>query len=352
MKRVFLVLLTIFLLSSAIVAGIVWQKVQEIDTLTLNINDVTEFNVKKGESLYKVVEQLGEYADIDLFSFKIWRQLHPESANIKSGVYALPANVLLVDALDLLSSGNVKQLSVTLIEGQTISQWINTLATASGIKHNIDSKEALYEQLDAAEYEFCANDYASVEGCLLPETYFYTHGTSSISILERAFNAMHVYITAQWPLRFTDIPIDSQYDALILASIIEKETAIESERTEVAGVFINRLNQNMRLQTDPTVIYGVGDSYDGDITRKHLRTPTPYNTYVIKGLPITPIAMPNKASIKATLFPAITDSLYFVATGNGGHQFSTNLRDHNKAVRNYLAQRKRNTQQQKEVPKS
>lgn len=351
MKKIMFTLLLFLLLISAAVGAFVWQKITAIEDLRLGVETTTEFEVVKGQSLYKVIDNLSQFTKIDELGFKLWLQFNPEYESIQSGVYELPVNAGLIEVLDLMSVGKVKQLGVTLIEGQTIAQWLITLSTAQGVLHDIDSKDALYKKLNAADYEFCANQYSSIEGCLLPDTYFYTHGTSSTDILKRAFTAMQDYIEDVWPSRFADIPINSQYEALILASIIEKETAIESERTEIAGVFVNRLNMNMRLQTDPTVIYGIGDSYDGNITRKHLRTLTPYNTYVIKGLPITPIAMPNKASIDATLFPALTDSLYFVATGNGGHQFSTNLNDHNKAVRDYLAQRRLNIENKKEESK-
>jgi UPF0755 protein len=341
MKKIILILVIFLLLVVASTSLLIWQKLTGIEELRLDIQQVTEFEVVKGKSLYHVVDQLTQYAIINRFNFKVWLQFNPEFTSIQSGMYELPANANLVEVLSMFSKGQVKQFSVTLVEGQTIAQWITVLSQAKGVMHNAANRDGLYTKLRAADYEFCANTHSSIEGCLLPDTYFYPYGTSSIDILKRALRAMQTYMQAVWPLRFIDVPINSQYEALILASIIEKETAIESERTEIAGVFANRLNKNMRLQTDPTVIYGVGESYDGDITRKHLRTPTPYNTYVIKGLPITPIAMPNKASIQAALFPALTDSLYFVATGSGGHKFSTNLSDHNKALREYLALRKR-----------
>lgn len=146
-------------------------------------------------------------------------------------------------------------------------------------------------------------------------------------------------MTSEWEQRAVDLPLQTPYEAIILASIIEKETAVPSERDMIAGVFINRLNRNMRLQTDPTVIYGIGPTFDGNITRKHLRTATPYNTYVIKGLPPTPIAMAGKAAIHAALHPLSTDALYFVAKGDGSHQFSTTLEEHNAAVRKYQLKR-------------
>lgn len=339
MKKIIALFSLILIIATVGAALIAWHKINAVEEVYLQTHGSIEFELGKGRSLYFVVEQLREYAEIDRLGFKLWLRLHPEFEKIQSGVYEIPENSRLVDVLGLLVNGQVKQMSVTLIEGLTISQWLETLAQTEGLLHNIEDVGSLYEQLAIEEFEFCANDHASIEGCLLPDTYFYTHGTSSVDILKRALLAMQTFVNEQWPTRFVDIPLNNKYEALILASIIEKETAIESERTEIAGVFVNRLNSNMRLQTDPTVIYGIGESFDGNITRKHLRTLTPYNTYVIKGLPITPIAMPNRASIQAALAPALTDSLYFVATGNGGHQFSTNLDDHNKAVRQYLQQR-------------
>lgn len=184
------------------------------------------------------------------------------------------------------------------------------------------------------------NEASSAEGLFLADTYFFTANTAASSILKRAHKAMLDYVETQWQQRQADLPLNSPYDALILASIIEKETAVSEERTKIAGVFVNRLRKNMRLQTDPTVIYGIGDTYDGNITRKHLRTPTPYNTYTIKGLPPTPIAMAGKEAIWAALNPMETDALYFVARGDGSHEFSSSLAAHNAAVRKYQLNRK------------
>jgi UPF0755 protein len=184
------------------------------------------------------------------------------------------------------------------------------------------------------------SEASSAEGLFLADTYFFTANTATSSILTRAHKAMLDYVETQWQQRQADLPLNSPYDALILASIIEKETAVSAERTKIAGVFVNRLRKNMRLQTDPTVIYGIGDAYDGNITRKHLRTPTPYNTYTIKGLPPTPIAMAGKEAIWAALNPMETDALYFVARGDGSHEFSSSLAAHNAAVRKYQLNRK------------
>jgi len=342
MKRFAICLFVIVVLSLAGAGYVAWQKITTLDMLTLNIAQPIEFEVKPGSNLYKVVEQLRDYGDIDELGVKLWLKVHPEFQNIQSGVYEIPVNSRFVDVVTMISNGTVKQFSITLIEGLTANQWLEALSSSEGLEHDLVEPSTLYSLLNISDESFCANAYASVEGCLLPDTYFYTKGTKSSEIIRRSHESMGKFVKEIWPSRFKDIPINTPYEALILASIIEKETAIESERSEIAGVFVNRLDKNMRLQTDPTVIYGIGKDFDGNITRKHLRTPTPYNTYVIKGLPITPIAMANKASIEAALFPALTDSLYFVATGTGGHQFSTNLADHNKALRRYLQQLKRN----------
>lgn len=335
------ILLWLILIAFFVITGLTlfaWQKIKAIETLALNLPATIEFEVPSGSNLYKTVNNLQDYVNIDQVGFKLWLKLHPEYKTIKSGLYEIPANSLFVDIVALFARGTVKQFSITLIEGLTIAQWLDALSQSSALIHDVDDAKSLYNGLKITQESFCANNYQSIEGCLLPDTYFYTKGTKSSEILKRSYIAMEIFLQDVWPSRFKDIPIKIPYEALILASIIEKETAIESERSEIAGVFVNRLNMNMRLQTDPTVIYGIGEEFDGNITKKHLRTPTAYNTYVIKGLPITPIAMPNKASIQAALFPALTDSLYFVATGNGGHQFSTTLADHNKALRDYLKQ--------------
>ncbi len=318
----------------------VWQKVASINDAILSVPPNYEYTVNKGSNLYKIQKDLSQYTKLDPLGFKIWVRLHPEFTDIKAGLYDVPDNTRFVDFVASLAAGDEKQFSVTLIEGFTVKQWLDTLKASDGLLHDVNTLSDVYEALITSDDSHCVNDYQSVEGCLLPNTYFYTLNTPASTILKRAYRDMQAALNELWPQRFLDIPLSTQYETLILASIIEKETSIEQERAEIAGVFTNRLQQNMRLQTDPTVIYGIGPSFDGNITRKHLRTPTPYNTYVIKGLPITPIAMPSAASVKAALQPNLTDSLYFVATGTGGHQFSTNLADHNKAVREYLEVRK------------
>ncbi|MDF5601826.1 endolytic transglycosylase MltG, partial [Vibrio parahaemolyticus] len=210
------------------------------------------------------------------------------------------------------------------------------LKSAPYLKHDLT---------DLSEKEMAAKlgiEREKLEGLFLAETYHYTAGASESQLLKRAHRKLNKILDASWEARQEKLPLQDKYEALILASIIEKETAIDSERERVASVFINRLNKRMRLQTDPTVIYGMGDAYDGNIRKKDLRTPTPYNTYTINGLPPTPIAMAGEASIEAALNPESSNYLYFVASGKGGHVFSKSLAEHNRAVRAYLRELRKN----------
>jgi len=334
MKKLILSLLAILIIGG--VTTIAWLKVAEIESTLLSNVSVISLEVKKGDTLYKVNQRLLPYADIDTLGFKMWLKLNPEYSRIQAGYYEISPNSSLTSVFSMLMQGEVKQVSITLLEGHTAAQWFSQLSKNQYIIDDIQSEASLYTALMSIDNSFCENDPKKLEGCLLPDTYFFEKNTKASQLLTRAFNAMRVEIDKAWGERFEGIPIYTPYQALILASIIEKETAVESERTKISGVFVNRLEKKMRLQTDPTVIYGLGDKFNGDITREDLRIPTPYNTRIIKGLPPTPIAMPNRASIRASLRPAITDALYFVATGYGGHKFSTNLADHNKAVRAYL----------------
>jgi UPF0755 protein len=186
---------------------------------------------------------------------------------------------------------------------------------------------------------------SSAEGLFFPDTYFFLKNSSDIEILRRAYQSMQNHLQVAWDERIESLPLESPYEALILASIVEKETGLESDRAEIAGVFVNRLRIGMRLQTDPTVIYGMGDQFDGNLRKKDLQTDHDFNTYTRSGLPPTPIAMPGLASIQAAVNPAITDALYFVAKGNGESKFSTNLQDHNRAVAKYQKQQNQSSSQ-------
>ncbi|BBG59178.1 endolytic transglycosylase MltG [Providencia rustigianii] len=263
-------------------------------------------------------------------NFQLLLKLRPELAQFKAGTYRLQPNMTIEELLLLIASGKEAQFSIRFIEGNRLSDWSNILRDAPYMEHKTQdaTPTELYSMLDFKEGD-------NLEGWLYPDTYLYTAGTSDVEILKRAYKRMKTTLDEEWKGRDKDLPYKNAYEMLIMASIIEKETGVENERSQVASVFVNRLKKNMRLQTDPTVIYGLGDKYRGKIYRSDLDNHTPYNTYKIDGLPPTPIAMPGLASIKAAAHPAKTDYLYFVADGTGGHTFSRNLNDHNRAVKVY-----------------
>ncbi|MBY8298957.1 endolytic transglycosylase MltG [Vibrio fluvialis] len=289
--------------------------------------------IPSGTSLNGALSLMTKHGWIDSqFAEKLVRRFHPELTQIKAGTYQLMPDMKLAQALQLLVSGKEHQFAITFVEGSRFSEWMAILEQNEQLKHTLtESSEAdIAKQLGIEQ--------SKLEGLFLAETYHFTKGVSDLDILKRAHRKLEGILNSAWETRQENLPLTSPYQALILASIIEKETAVESERERIASVFVNRLNKRMRLQTDPTVIYGMGDNYDGNIRKKDLRAPTPYNTYVINGLPPTPIAMPGEASIRAALNPEQSAYLYFVASGNGGHVFSKNLTEHNRAVRAYLKQ--------------
>lgn len=247
---------------------------------------------------------------------------------IQAGHYQIAEGETALQLLAKFNQGAVISYQITFPEGWSFHQWITQLATVeqfSGVS-----------QLNQEQLMTAANmNQADPEGWLFPDTYSYSHGDTAVDIIARAHRKMRRVLDHAWQGREQGLPYANAYEALIMASIVEKETGLAVERPTIAGVFVRRLNKGMRLQTDPTVIYGLGDSYRGNITRRHLKTMTPYNTYRINGLPPTPIAMPSAAAIEAALHPQSGTSLYFVARGDGGHYFSDNLAEHQKAVRQY-----------------
>ncbi|WP_053145500.1 endolytic transglycosylase MltG, partial [Erwinia billingiae] len=266
-------------------------------------------------------------------------KLEPELAKFKAGTYRFTQGMTVRQMLDLLASGKEAQFPLRLVEGQRLQEWLAQLRAAPYIKHTLsDDKLATV----AAALSLPEQD---VEGWLFPDTYAYTANTTDVALLKRANERMVKLVDNQWQGKMDGLPYKDKNDLVTMASIVEKETALSDERSKVASVFINRLRVGMRLQTDPTVIYGMGDSYKGTLTRKDLDTPTPYNTYVIAGMPPGPIAMPSKASLEAAAHPVKTDFLYFVADGKGGHTFTTNLASHNRAVQAWrLAVKEKNGQ--------
>lgn len=261
---------------------------------------------------------------------KAYIKLSPELSVLKQGSYLIPIDITYVDLLKLIVSGKEHQFAITFIEGSIFKDWLVVLSNNKNITHNLsDSSIKDIAQKLSLKHE-------NPEGLFFPDTYFFTVGTTELDILARAHQRMLKELEILWSNRVDNLPYENSYQALTMASIIEKESGLHSEHPIISSVFINRLNKKMRLQTDPTVIYGLGDRYKGDIKRVHLREKTAYNTYRIHGLPPTPIAMPGKLALKAAMNPDTTDYLYFVSDGYGKHVFSKTLKEHNKAVAQYL----------------
>ncbi|MGL9773871.1 MAG: endolytic transglycosylase MltG [Sodalis sp. (in: enterobacteria)] len=257
-------------------------------------------------------------------------ELEPKFAPVKAGTYRLKPGMTGRDLLLLLATGKEAQFAIRFIEGSTLKEWLGVLAQAPYLKHDL---QGVTPQMLAAKWGEPADSV--LEGQFYPDTYLYTANTPDSAILKRARQRMKTTRAEIWQGRAEGLPYTSPQALLTMASIVEKETGVKEERARVASVFINRLRTGMKLQTDPTVIYGMGDDYRGTITRQDLTAPTPYNTYIITGLPPTPIAMPGRASLEAAAHPEKSAYLYFVADGRGGHIFSTNLASHNQAVQQY-----------------
>ncbi|MET0063177.1 MAG: endolytic transglycosylase MltG [Candidatus Thiodiazotropha endolucinida] len=256
-----------------------------------------------------------------------------QASKLKAGEYFLPAGTTPPKLLEILSSSQVVQYALTIIEGWTFDQLMAAIRRDPVLEHSL--KEVTNDQV----MQHLGLDDLHPEGRFYPDTYHFPRGTTDAAFLKRAYKRMESVLEQAWQKRKKQLPLKSPYEALILASIIERETGIPEERGKIAGVFIRRLKRGMLLQTDPTVIYGMGESYNGNIRKRDLTRDTPYNTYLHKGLTPTPIAMPSGAAIRAALNPEEGNSLYFVATGDGGHYFSSTLEEHNKAVRKYQLKR-------------
>jgi len=287
-----------------------------------------QWPIKRGSSLSQVVRQLGEAGVIKSpLALKIYAKIVAKTT-IQTGSYWLETSDSALTLLDKFNRGEVIVKRLTFPEGWNFSQWRQHL---EGVPQFADSRHLSDVQL----LQTLGLDISHPEGWFFPDTYSYTGGDSIADLLLRAHRKMLDTLDKAWLLKAKDLPYSSAYEALIMASIVEKETGLAAERAAIAGVFVRRLRLGMRLQTDPTVIYGLGNQFSGNLRRSHLKQKTAYNTYVIGGLPPTPIAMPSAAAIYAALHPADGGSLYFVARGDGGHYFSSTLEQHRRAVRKY-----------------
>lgn len=293
----------------------------------------TTFEINPGAGFGEIsrqLEQAGIVSSADLLRF--YARLTGKAGTVQAGEYRIDAGTTPIELLQQFTSGGVALYSFTVIEGWNHRDLLAALQAHPQVSANMTDEDwpALLSELGA--------DTDHPEGLFLPETYRFPKGTSDRALLTQAYEHMLVALGEEWPLRNATSPVKTPYEALVLASIVEKETARADEREKIAGVFARRISKRMRLQTDPTVIYGIGAEFNGNLTRRDLRADTPYNTYTRHGLPPTPIAMPGRAAIYAALHPADGDELYFVATGlgDGSHKFSRSKDEHDAAVREYL----------------
>ena len=302
-------------------------------------NTVLHLHVQSGSSAHRVAQQLHEQGFMSEPKwFVLYLRYLKKHHIIKAGEFEIQPHWTVDELIQALEKAKNIQYPVTIIAGHTFKQTIETIQALPKIKKvlNADDAKAIQAVFGIKGEISIKYPFAHLEGQFLPETYYYQRGDSDKDILMRAHQALKQSLEKAWKNRAQNLPYKNQYEALIMASIVEKETGYEPERPLIAGVFVRRLNKGMRLQTDPTVIYGIGAGYDGNIRRKDLRAKTPYNTYTINRLPPTPIAMASADAIQAVLNPAQTKALYFVAKGGGQHYFSKTLAEHNRAVRKYL----------------
>ncbi|MFK7996116.1 MAG: endolytic transglycosylase MltG [Granulosicoccus sp.] len=315
-----------------------WTDYQRyLETPIAQDSNGTTFVIERGWSAKRVSAELESRGIIEKrYWFDLYARLSEKAGQIKTGEYVLPANLTVPQLFDTFIQGQTVQYSHSIIEGSNWKQMIERIAASDELTHTLDDEPTLTEQ---SLMRLVGFPDLHPEGVFFADTYAFPRGTTDIEYLKRAKLSLDKVLAEEWENRADNLPLKTSYEALILASIVEKETAVPAERPLIAGVFLSRINKKMRLQTDPTVIYGMGDAYDGNIRRKDLTTDTPYNTYTRAGLPPTPIAMVGREAINAVLHPESTTALYFVARGDGTHQFSETLEQHNAAVRKYQLKR-------------
>jgi len=289
-----------------------------------------EFEIANGMRLRAAALRIeGAGVAVGRLQFELLARALGRAEDVKAGSYELSAAPTPLELLDKLTRGDVLQAELRFIEGWTFRQLRATLDASPFVRHDSQglAENQLMQKIGAAE--------AAAEGLFFPDTYLFSKGTSDLHVLKRAYRAMQRHLAREWEAREASVPYKTPYEALIMASVVEKETGQAAEREMIAGALVNRLRIGMLLQVDPTVIYGLGDAFDGNLKKIHLLTDGPYNTYTRAGLPPTPIAAPGLGSLRAALRPAKTGALYYVARGNGSSEFSRTLEEHNRAVRKY-----------------
>jgi UPF0755 protein len=325
------------LLVLSFVGGWAWMDYQSALHQPTLVDRTVYIEIEKGDSLNRIVDKLVEQKlVINPFWFKFIAFQENALKKLKTGEYELTSGLTIPKIIKLFVQGKTKQHAITFPEGWSFKEMLREIEKNPNLDHTLHGIGfgQVMAKLNADKTA------SSPEGLFFPDTYFFEKHTTDVSLLKRAYEKMQLVLQQEWANKSEGLPYKAPYDALILASIVEKETGKASERPQIAGVFIRRLEQNMLLQTDPTVIYGMGENYHGDIQSKDLTTATPYNTYMVSGLPPTPIAMPGRDALNAVLHPDKGDSLYFVARGDGTHEFSATLKEHNLAVDKYQRNKK------------
>ncbi|MDH4108844.1 MAG: endolytic transglycosylase MltG [Gammaproteobacteria bacterium] len=324
--------------AGCLVAGLgIWQFDRYLDRPLALPEAGLPYDVRPGTAFSRIADDLAGQGVLEHPRLlRLHARLTGKAQAVHAGEYLFEPGLTPSSLLDKLVAGDVRLYAFTIVEGWTFRELLAAMESQPIVESTLSQEDwpRVLEELGAP--------YEHPEGLFLPETYRFPAFTRDIDVLRQAYGLMQQALAEEWEGRDENLPISTPYEALILASIIEKETALASERVRISGVFVRRLQRKMRLQTDPTVIYGVGENFDGNLTRRHLRTDTPYNTYTRAGLPPTPIALPGRAAIHAALHPAPGSELYFVATGlgDGSHKFSETRDEHDAAVREYLARQR------------
>ncbi|MGE0486568.1 MAG: endolytic transglycosylase MltG [Gammaproteobacteria bacterium] len=326
--------LVVMLAAAGVAVGFVTREIERVLITPFTVTAPALFQVARGQGVGQVARALemdGWVTDHRLFAWHT--RLAGLAGRLQAGTYEILPGDTLAELLRKLRVGETKVFTVRFIEGTRFGDVREALDHAVGVVHEIRTMN------DAEILAALDVDEASPEGIFFPATYHFDYGTRDLEILTRAARRMRGELERAWARRAGDLPYRIPYEVLIMASIIEKETGVASEREEIAGVFVRRLTLGMKLQTDPTVIYGLGKDFDGNLRRADLERDTPYNTYTRHGLPPTPIALPGRAALLAAVNPTSGTALYFVANGEGGHHFSDSLGEHNAAVRRYQLRR-------------
>lgn len=331
MRNLLFKLLGFAVIALSVGGGWLWMDYKAFGDNPLAIpRDGWRYEVMAGATLKSIARDLRDLGVLDRPEYLRWMARRGGFSNrVKVGEYEFSASTTPREFLEKIVSGKVVQYTLTIVEGWTFKQMRDAVAANEILSHSLNS---LPDAEVMARIGFAA---IHPEGRFYPDTYSFPKNTSDVEFFRRAYTTMQDYLATAWPQRAEGLPLASPEEALILASIVEKETGVAAERPAIAGVFVRRLQKGMKLQTDPTVIYGLGEHYDGNIRKRDLEAVTPYNTYRIKGLPPTPIALPGKDAINAALHPAPGDALYFVARGDGSHEFSATIEQHNRAVHKY-----------------